>query len=120
MIFDQRPVPGPLSGLRGWDQKVKIQLFNNTVMLHIKLKGITDAAHDSKYFGREPLPPLTLGVKSSKFNFLEHNHIKLNRFRNAETWQQNLIFYPHTFSHPHSTSVWGEKVKIQLFENMVM
>ena len=34
----------PPHNLRGWDQKVKIQLLKNTVMLHIKLKRITNAA----------------------------------------------------------------------------
>ena len=34
----------PLGGLSGWGQKVKIELFQNTVMLHIKLKRITNAA----------------------------------------------------------------------------
>ena len=29
---------------REWGQMVKIQLFKNIVMLHIKLKGITDAS----------------------------------------------------------------------------
>ena len=42
--IDPRPVPNPLGGLKEWDQKVKIQFFQNMVMLHIKLKGITDAA----------------------------------------------------------------------------
>ena len=28
----------------GWDQKVKIQLFQNMVMLHIKLKGVMNTA----------------------------------------------------------------------------
>ena len=32
-----------LGGLRGLGQKVKIQLFQNKAMLHIKLKGITNA-----------------------------------------------------------------------------
>ena len=32
-----------LGGHRGWGQKVKIQLFQNNVMLHIKLKGIMNA-----------------------------------------------------------------------------
>ena len=39
-VFYQRPGSDPLGGLRGWDQKVKIQLFQNMVMLHIKLKGL--------------------------------------------------------------------------------
>ena len=33
-------VPNP----RGWGQKVEIQLFQNMVMLHIKLKGMTHTA----------------------------------------------------------------------------
>ena len=36
MIFDQRPWSDPLSGLRGWGQKLKIQLLQNMVMLHMK------------------------------------------------------------------------------------
>ena len=44
VIFDQNPVSDPLSGLMGWDQKVKFQLFQNMVIVHIKLKGITNAA----------------------------------------------------------------------------
>ena len=43
VIFDRRPVSVPLR-LRGWGQKVKIQLFQNTVMMHIKLMRITNAA----------------------------------------------------------------------------
>ena len=41
--IEPRPVPDLLGGLKGWDQKVKIQFFQNMIMLHIKLKGITDA-----------------------------------------------------------------------------
>ena len=36
------PIPLPIPW--GWGQKVKIQLFQNMVMLHIKLKRITNAA----------------------------------------------------------------------------
>ena len=36
--------PHPLGGLREWGQKVKIQFFQNMVMMHIKLKGIWYAA----------------------------------------------------------------------------
>ena len=43
VIFDQRPVSVP-PGLREWGQKVKIQRFQNTVMLPIKLMRITNAA----------------------------------------------------------------------------
>ena len=39
---DPHPPPSPLP--LGWGKKVKIQLFQNMVMLHIKLKGIMNAA----------------------------------------------------------------------------
>ena len=38
------PASGLLGGLMGWGQKVNIQLCQNLVMLHIKLKRITNAA----------------------------------------------------------------------------
>ena len=44
MIFDQRPVTNPLVGLRDWGQNVKIQLFQNMIILHVKFKGIMNAA----------------------------------------------------------------------------
>ena len=58
MIFDQRPVSHPLGGLLWCDQKVKIQLLQNMVMLHIILKGITKCGKMvAVYFaGRLPLP----------------------------------------------------------------
>ena len=40
---DHRPPTSPYNP-RGWDQKVKIHLLQNMVMMHIKLKGITNAA----------------------------------------------------------------------------
>ena len=65
----------------GGGVKGTIKLFQNMVMLHIELKGITGAAtcnkqqHGSEYYARRPHPPLTLGVKRLKFNFSEHGHI---------------------------------------------
>ena len=44
MILDQRPRSDPLGGLRGWSQKLKIQLLQNMVMLRIKLKRIKNAS----------------------------------------------------------------------------
>ena len=35
MILDKRPRSDPLGGLRGWGQKLKIQLLQNMVMLHM-------------------------------------------------------------------------------------
>ena len=43
-IFDRRAVPDPLGGLSGWGQNVKIQRFQNMIMLHITLKGNMNAA----------------------------------------------------------------------------
>ena len=44
MIFYRRSGWDPLGGLGVWGQKAKFQLFQNIVMLHIKLKGIRYAA----------------------------------------------------------------------------
>ena len=44
-------------------QMVKIQLFQNMVIMHIKLKAITNAEHGSIYFARSHLLPPTLGSK---------------------------------------------------------
>ena len=61
VIKDRRPLSHTLCGLRWWTQKVKIQPFQNTVMLHIKLKRIKNARmqqHDIKYLAlRTPPPP---------------------------------------------------------------
>ena len=56
IFFAHRPPSRPW----GWGQKVRIQIFQNMVMLHIKLKGMTHAAtwcHGSKYgVGTLPRP----------------------------------------------------------------
>ena len=43
-----RPPPPPLT--LGWGHKVKIQLIQNMVMLHIKLKGWSIEHHASIYY----------------------------------------------------------------------
>ena len=66
MIFDQIPVPDPLGGLREWGQNVKIQLFQNMIILHIKFKGIMNAAPWKQIFcPQSPAHPhpLTMGSK---------------------------------------------------------
>ena len=94
-------------------------------------------------------PPLTLGVvekvKIQLFQYMDMMHIKLKGIAHAATWKQILYFYPLTPLHiayqikwNHECSnmeasiftcrpppyprprVWGRKVKIQLFQNMVM
>ena len=36
MIFDRRPVPDPLGGLKGWGQKVKIQPFQSCCVSNLR------------------------------------------------------------------------------------
>ena len=67
----QGPVSHPLGGLKGWGQKVKIQLCQNTVMLRIKLKGITNASAWWQIFcSQTPThhPDPGVGDKRSKFH----------------------------------------------------
>ena len=60
------------------------------VMLHIKLKGITNSANGSNYFARRPPPPTITGGWVQKAKYFFQNmvmlHIKLNRLTNAATW----------------------------------
>ena len=65
-------------------QKVKIQLFQNMVILHIKFKEITNAAQlDSKYFTGRPSAPPHPGGQKVKIQLIQnmvmlHNQIKGN------------------------------------------
>ena len=75
VIFDRRPVSHPLGRLRGWGQKVKFKIFQNMVMLHIKLKGFTNAAACYQIFCLQTPTPPRLGV-----NYFEKviNYIQLH------------------------------------------
>ena len=103
VIFYRRPVPDPLGGL-GWDQNIEIQLFQNMVMLHIKGNYKCSNVVANILPAKPLLPPPPGG---QIFIFTEHVHIKLNRFTNAESWQQ--IFCKQTFSLPHPTLGVGSK-----------
>ena len=72
---------------------VKIQLFQNNFMLHVKLKGITNAPTWSQIFCLQTAPnsDTGVGIKGSKLIFIRNLvmlQIKLKRIRNALTWQQ--------------------------------
>ena len=73
-IFCRRPPPTHRPLLpRHWGlgKKVKSQLFQNMVMLHIKLNGIIYAGYGSKYFACRSRPRVPGGgVKRSKFNVI--------------------------------------------------
>ena len=59
-----------------WGQQVKSQLFHNMVMLHINLKGITNATTKSQIFCLQtPQTPLWLGSKGQNSTFSEHGHV---------------------------------------------
>ena len=95
--------------------------FQNTVMLHINLKRIKMQQHGSKLFVRRPLilpPTLGMGSVGQNSTFSEHGHVAYNtkRIKNAATWKQ--IFCPQTS--PLRPWGWGQSVKIQLFQSMVM
>ena len=70
------PSPYPPSLVLG--QYVKIQLFQNRVMLHNKLKRVTNAATlKQKFCSQNQLTPTLLGMGSMGKNstFLEHGHV---------------------------------------------
>ena len=84
---------------KGWDQKFKIQLFKNTVMLHIKLKGTTKAAAWYRIFcpktPTHPIP-LTLGLESKRQNstFFQNMvmlHIKLKGNAKCSNMVANIL-----------------------------
>ena len=65
-ILPTDPTPDP----EGVDQKVKIQLFQNMVMLHIKLNKIINAANMvANILPTDPNPDPGGGVKRSKSTF---------------------------------------------------
>ena len=76
------------------DPWMKFQLFESMVMLHIKLKGITNEQHGSKYF--TCIPPAIL---RQNFTLYEHGHVayQIKGITNAATWWQ--IFYQSPYTH---------------------
>ena len=68
--YARRPPPPPPPD--PWRQKLKIQLFQNMVILHIKLKAITNAVTIlPAAFPPTPDPR----VKRSNLTFAEHDHV---------------------------------------------
>ena len=138
--------------------KRKIKLFQNIVMLHIKLKGITGAATCNMVANIMPTdpPPNPGGQKVKNSTFSEHGHIAYNIKSNHKcsnmvanilptaphpipdprVKRSNLTFAEHDHvayqikgNHECSSMVanilpaaplYPQKVKIQLFQNMVM
>ena len=84
------PLPGPWGG----GQKVKIQPFQNMVMLHINLKGITNAAACKHIF----YPTHTLHPCGGVKGHIGMEHRALCKH----------ILCPNTHPRPQ---VWGQKIK---------
>ena len=70
MVAKRLPID-PLPILGGWDQKVQNQLFQNMVMLHIKLKEMTNAVTCKDIFCPFTYLDLWGGVKGQKHFFLK-------------------------------------------------
>ena len=90
LSFDRRPVSDPWVDLGG-GVKGNIKLFQNMVMLHIKLKGITGATTCNMVANIMPADPPDPGgqkqkVKIQLFQNMVILHIKLKAITNAVTW----------------------------------
>ena len=72
---------------RGWGQMVKIQLFQNMVMLHIKFIGITQCSiFVANILSADPHPPPYPRAQKVNIQLFKNNvmlHIKLKAIKNA-------------------------------------
>ena len=84
--FACRPLPPDPSQPWGWGQMVKIQLFQNMVILHIKKRIPNVASWYQIICLQSPPPPPPPGdrVNRSKFNFPEHGHVAYQIKENHE------------------------------------
>ena len=89
-------------------------------MLHIKLKGITKCSNIVANILPADPPPSTLGIRSIGQNLIyaEHGHVAYQIKGNHEMLQHGSKYFARRPS--HDPRRWGQKVKIQLFQNMVM
>ena len=113
MIFDWRPVPDPLGGLREWGQNVKFNLFRTWSFCISNLRESWMQHHGSKYFAyRAPLTPIPWPwdqkVKIQFFKNIVRLHIKLNHeWRNVVA---NIL--PPDPSNHKQTLGWGQMSKL--------
>ena len=104
--FAKRSPPWTL----GCGQKVKIQLYQNMVMLHIKLKGMTNAATRRHIFCPYTHPRPLGGVKGQNI-FLKGVMLHYHCFGMELGAPCKHIFCPNT--HPRPLG-WGQKIKKNL------
>ena len=91
-ILPTDPSPSSRHDPRGWGQKVKVKLFQNMAMLHIKFWGITNyTKYSSKCFARRPPSPREPRQIST---FSEHGHM-LHHAHNEMYFAHNEIHFAH-------------------------
>ena len=79
--------------------------------------------HGSDNFPRRPLsstPPLGMGSVGQNSTFSEHGHVTYHIKGNHRIQQHGSKYFAHTPSPSPWPCCWGQKVKIQLFQNMIM
>ena len=88
-------------------------------MSHIKFKCITNAATWQQMFCRQNPPPQGPGAQNSTFS--KHGHVAYRIKGNNECSNMVANILP---ADPHlpnpNPGMWGQNVKIQLFQNMVL
>ena len=125
MIFNRWPGSDPLGGLRGWGQKVKFSFFFSEyghVAYQIKGNHVCSKIVANILPADPTLPPTQpLLIPEGWFNrskstFTEHVHVAYQIKWSHEC--SNMVV--NILSADLPPRPWGQKVEIQLFQNMVM
>ena len=79
--------------------------------------GCKESNQTNKYFAQTPPQRPLGGVNRSKINFSYHGHVAYQIKWNHKCSNMVVNIF---IRRPHTPCEWGQKVKIQLFQNMVM
>ena len=109
--------PNPLRPL-GRDRKVKIQLFQDMVMLHIKLNGITNAATCKHTFCPYTHSRSLGWSQRSKYFFSESSHV-LYQIKKEWSIEHHAIIYIYSVL-THTLDAWGGVKGHNYFLKVVM
>ena len=118
MILDRSPVSNPLGGLRGWDQNK-----NSTFSGHSHVAYQIEWNHKRSNMVANILPANPpadprVGSKGQNIFFSEHDNVAYQIKENHGCSNMVANILP-VDPHPRPLG-WGQKVRIQLFQNMVM
>ena len=105
-----------------WVERSKFNFFRTWLCFISNTMESRLQQHGSKHVvPRPPPPPLALGVKMSKFNISEHGQVAYQIKWNHECNSMVANVLPADTLHlPLNPWGFGQKVKIQLFQNIVM